>query len=400
MLRGRLWVSCILLSSVSERTCTVCEFECLYCVCLCVRETSVFFTSAWFCLLSCFKGLCATFHLHEKFYTNEVWQIDWDAFKNGFHWRGLKIWCHSKLKLSLALFFPVFLSEKSQRRGAVWPDHVPSGPRRERLLWATLHGLCTSAGKAAAALHYFNFHKYLNILNLSIVFFPHRIEQSPQLYASDFRPSCSSHRMKALGWGTNRAKGIGSGTIVTSARVRACCGINPFNSRRGSCVPAPLLWYSVKAVEGGKDERWMWREIASMERGVEATSQKAGRVRLGGRGRAVIKNVGESSLESSSVISPSLPLPFACSLPPSLEFFMPCRAWTSRRNWSTRAYLWACWTSEFSAAQLHLTNIAAGYFVLIWLPWPLYIRTNGFHPFCLVSALARCDKKHQKTSQK
>lgn len=59
-------------------------------------------------------------------------------------------------------------------------------------------------------------------------------------------------------------------------------------------------------------------ERDSMERGVEAKSQKAGRVRLGGRGRAVIKNVGESSLESSSVISPSLPLPFARSLPPSL----------------------------------------------------------------------------------
>lgn len=241
---------------------------------------------------------------------------------------------------------------------------------------------------------------YFKHLKSQYSFFAHRIEQSPQLYASDFRPNCSSHRMKALGWGTNRAKGIGSGTIVTSARVRPCCGINPFNSCPGSCVPAPLLWYSVKAVEGGKDERWMWREIASMERGVEATSQKAGRVRLGGRGRAVIKNAGESSLESSSVISPSLPLPFACSLPPSLEFFMPCRAWTSRRNWSTRAYLWACWTSEFSAAQLHLTNIAAGCWLLIWLPWPLYIHTNGFHAICLVSALARCDKKHQKTSQK
>lgn len=82
----------------------------------------------------------------------------------------------------------------------------------------------------------------LNILILSVVFSPHhRIEQSPQLYASDFRPNCSSHRMKALGWGANRAKGIGSGTIVTSARVRPCCGINPFNSRPGSCVPAPLL---------------------------------------------------------------------------------------------------------------------------------------------------------------
>lgn len=67
-------------------------------------------------------------------------------------------------------------------------------------------------------------------------------------------------------------------------------------------------------------------ERDSMERWVEATSQKAGRVRLGGRGRAVIKNVGESSLESSSLIFPSLPLPFARSLPPSLKFFMPRRA--------------------------------------------------------------------------
>lgn len=45
---------------------------------------------------------------------------------------------------------------------------------------------------------------------------------------------------------------------------------------------------------------------------------KRPRVRLGGRGRAAVKNVGESSLESSSVISPSLPLPFARSHPPSL----------------------------------------------------------------------------------
>lgn len=108
-------------------------------------------------------------------------------------------------------------------------------------------------------------------------------------------------------------------------------------------------------------------ERDSTERGVEAPSQKTGRVRLGGRGRAVMKNVGESSLESSSVISPSLPLPFACSLPPSWKIFMPRRAWTSKRNRSTHAYLWACWTSEFSAAQLHLTNITAGCFTLIWL---------------------------------
>lgn len=40
---------------------------------------------------------------------------------------------------------------------------------------------------------------------------------------------------------SNRAKGIGSGTIVTSARVRPCCGINQFNSRPGCCVPVSLL---------------------------------------------------------------------------------------------------------------------------------------------------------------
>lgn len=58
----------------------------------------------------------------------------------------------------------------------------------------------------------------------------------------------------------------------------------------------------------------------SIESELEERSPKVGRVRLAGKGRAVIKNVGESSLESSSVISSSLPLPFARS-PPLLEIF-------------------------------------------------------------------------------
>lgn len=66
-------------------------------------------------------------------------------------------------------------------------------------------------------------------------------KQSPQLCVSDSRPNCCSHRRKALGWGcslpVNRAKGIGSGTIVTSARVSPCCGINQFNSRPGLLCP-------------------------------------------------------------------------------------------------------------------------------------------------------------------
>lgn len=45
------------------------------------------------------------------------------------------------------------VSEKSQRRGAVWPDHVPSGHRRERLLRPALHGLGTSAGKFGDAFY-------------------------------------------------------------------------------------------------------------------------------------------------------------------------------------------------------------------------------------------------------
>lgn len=142
-------------------------------------------------------------------------------------------------------------------------------------------------------------------------------------------------------------------------------------------------------------------ERDSMERGVEATSQKTGRVRLGGRGRAVIKNVGESSLESSSVISPSLPLPFARSLPPSLKFFMPRRAWTSKRNWITHAYLWACWTSEFSAAQLHLTNIAAGYFMLIWVHQPLHPCwwfSSHLSHFSTGSMLQKASKNKSKVS--
>lgn len=41
-------------------------------------------------------------------------------------------------------FFP---SEKSQRWRTIRTDHVPFGHSRERLFWATLHGLGTGSGK-------------------------------------------------------------------------------------------------------------------------------------------------------------------------------------------------------------------------------------------------------------
>lgn len=49
-------------------------------------------------------------------------------------------------------------SEKSQRWGALWPDHVPSGHHRERLLWTALHGLGTGAGKIGST-------NYTNVLH-------------------------------------------------------------------------------------------------------------------------------------------------------------------------------------------------------------------------------------------
>lgn len=57
------------------------------------------------------------------------------------------------LFLMYVLVFP--WAEKSQRWGALRPDHVPPGHHRERLLRTALHGLSTSACKIEDSFRFF-----------------------------------------------------------------------------------------------------------------------------------------------------------------------------------------------------------------------------------------------------
>lgn len=92
--------------------------------------------------------------------TTAMCHSEYTLYKNIFHWQGLKKCTFKPFRPKSSLVTAVLLlllllflsSEKSQRRGAVRPDHVPSGHHRERLLWPALYGLCTSAGETVATL--------------------------------------------------------------------------------------------------------------------------------------------------------------------------------------------------------------------------------------------------------
>lgn len=125
--------------------------------------------------------------------------------KNEFHWQGLKKITIFQSKNICgcqrwnSFLFPVLIwcVEKSQRRGAVWPDHVPSGHHRERLLWAALHGLCTSAGKTAAALRIIFFYH----LKFHFTVFPPQYKAISSTPYLRFQAKPYSHRRKSLSWG-------------------------------------------------------------------------------------------------------------------------------------------------------------------------------------------------------
>lgn len=126
------------------------------------------------------------------------------------------------------------------------------------------------------------------------------------------------------------ANGIGYGTFVSCGSQTVLLRQTVL-SHRSASDPVPSAWYCVKAMEGG---RAAGRKDVTEGRG--SAERGGGRIKRvgekeGGRGRAVIRNVGERRLEraASSVICLSLsyscthtqttsPWHFSCLIEPEL----------------------------------------------------------------------------------
>lgn len=121
-------------------------------------------------------------------------------------------------------------------------------------------------------------------------------------------------------------------------------------------------------------------------------------------GKAVIRNVGETRLESSYAVSLSLPPSLSLhtgSHHCSLTLFMPRKAWTSKKNYSTGACQCAFWVTQNSTFWASHNNChLLGFLKLNTLNcWSCSAFLKNRH-LSVVSALARRYKKYQKTSEK
>lgn len=184
-----------------------------------------------------------------------------NALKRVFHWRGLKICCQSKGKQT-------HFSSSAQKKA-----------KGEELFDQIMYHL------DLVEKDYFGL-RFMDSAQVPVGLRPpSTFKPSAQLCLRFLLTEREGFRLGLPS--STGAKGIGAGTIVASAGVRPRWGIKRFSSRPGCRVPIPRLRCPVKAVEGGKDERRHVKKD-SVERGVEAASQKAGKARSGGRGRAVI----------------------------------------------------------------------------------------------------------------